>query len=194
VKRAIGTLLVPLALSFTQVGCHLGSLRTGVTPTRSVDSGWLLVPGVPLVTQRERADCGAAALAMVLQYWGLAVTRDQITAAHPPAGDDRRGLRAGELRDFSRARGLQAFVVEGGLDDISSELQRARPVIVGLGKPYGSERYAHYEVVVGLHRARRRILTLDPARGWRENSLEGFAAEWAPARRILLVVFRMAGR
>jgi ABC-type bacteriocin/lantibiotic exporter with double-glycine peptidase domain len=188
VNRALPFCLLALA------GCYTGTART-VSPFEIArDPGWLLVRDVPFSGQQADNDCGAAALAMVLQYWGVAVTRDQITAAHPPAGNQRRGLRAGELRDFSRARGLQAFVVKGGVDDLSSELQRARPVIVGLGKPYGSERYAHYEVVVGLHPARRRILTLDPARGWRENSLEGFAAEWAPAQQLLLVVFRMAGR
>jgi ABC-type bacteriocin/lantibiotic exporter with double-glycine peptidase domain len=176
-------------------GCYTGTART-VSPFEIArDPGWLVVREVPFREQRAEKDCGAAALAMVLQYWGLAITRDEISAAHAAGtGGGRRGLRAGELRDFTRARGLEAFVVKGGLDDITRELSQARPVIVGLGKPYGSELYAHYEVVVGLHRSRRRILSLDPARGWRENSLEGFAAEWAPAQQLLLVVFRTAGR
>jgi hypothetical protein len=44
-------------------------------------------------------------------------------------------------------------------------------------------------VVVGYHRASRRILTLDPARGFRENSMQGFLAEWAPTGRVTLVTF-----
>jgi ABC-type bacteriocin/lantibiotic exporter with double-glycine peptidase domain len=173
-------------------GCYTGSARS-VSPAEIVrDRGWLLVRDVPFFRQRSDRDCGAAALAMVLQYWGVAATRDQISAAQQ-ARQGSAGSRAGDLRDFSRARGLEAFVVKGQLDDIVGELSRSRPVIVGLAKPYTGRLYAHYEVVVGLHRERRRILTLDPARGWRENSVEGFAAEWVPAQQLLLVVFRTAG-
>jgi ABC-type bacteriocin/lantibiotic exporter with double-glycine peptidase domain len=173
-------------------GCYTGSARTVSPAEIGRDPGWLLVRGVPFLEQRAENDCGAAALAMVLRYWGLPVSREDITAAYPLGAGRERGLRAGELRDFTRRRGLEAFLIEGQLHDVRAELERARPVIVGLGKPYGEQRFAHYEVVVGLHGGRRRILTLDPARGWRENSLEGFAAEWAPAQRLLLVVFRKA--
>jgi ABC-type bacteriocin/lantibiotic exporter with double-glycine peptidase domain len=189
-RRATAPLLVAALLA----GCYTGSARSVSPLDVARDPGWLLVPGVSFHGQRGDDDCGAAALSMVLRYWGLAVTPEQITSARPPAPDGRRGLRAGELRDFSRTRGLQAFVVRGQLTDIAGELQRARPVIVGLGKPHGAELLGHYEVVVGLHRARRRILTLDPAHGWRENSLEGFAGEWAPAQQLLLVVFRVDDR
>jgi ABC-type bacteriocin/lantibiotic exporter with double-glycine peptidase domain len=173
-------------------GCYTG-LAHPVSPAQIArDPGWLLVRAVPFHEQRAENDCGAAALAMVLQYWGLPVTPIQITAAHAPVPQGH-GLRAGELRDFSRSRGLQAFLVHGQLDDLTSELARNRPVIVGLGKPHGRAVYAHYEVVVGLHAARQRVLTLDPARGWRENSWTAFQAEWAAATNLLLVVFRMDG-
>jgi hypothetical protein len=181
--------LVAGSLSLLLGGCYTGSARS-VSPLEVMrDPGWLLVQ-VPYAEQREENDCGAAALAMVLRYWGETVTREQITAAHPTLRERTRGLRAGELRDFSRARGLDAFVVKGQLDDVRSELERGRPMIVGLGKPHGRTHYAHFEVVVGLHRDRQRVLTLDPARGWRVNTIAGFQAEWAPARNLLLVVFR----
>jgi ABC-type bacteriocin/lantibiotic exporter with double-glycine peptidase domain len=185
----LGTRLLILLVMLVLAGCYTGAARTVSPADLGRDPGWLIVRGVPFVEQRAENDCGAAALAMVLRYWGLPVTQAAMTPAHP-----ERGLRAGELRDFARGRGLGAFVVQGQLTDLWAEIERARPVIVGLGKPYGDERLAHYEVVVGLHRQKRRILTLDPARGWRENSLEAFAAEWAPAQQLLLVVFRLAGR
>lgn len=65
-------------------------------------------------------------------------------------------------------------------------------LIVGLARSAGRTAIGHYEVVIGYHPARRRILTLDPAAGWRESSFEAFAAEWAGAQQLALVVFRRA--
>jgi ABC-type bacteriocin/lantibiotic exporter with double-glycine peptidase domain len=175
-----------VGLILLATGCYTGSARS-VSPLEVVrDPGWLLVPKVSFIAQTAENDCGAAALAMMLAHWGRPVSRDQISAAHRPSA---RGLRAGELRAFAKSQGLQAFIVEGRLTDLETELARGRPVIVGLGKPHGRRLLTHYEVVVGLHRVRQLVLTLDPARGWSKNTLAGFAAEWAPARNLLLVMF-----
>jgi ABC-type bacteriocin/lantibiotic exporter with double-glycine peptidase domain len=172
-------------------GCYLGSARTA-TPAdfAPTDDSWNLVEGVPPVRQIARGDCGAAALAMVLGYWALPVTRADITAANPPAPE--RGIRAAALRDFARRQGLHAFLVEGELADLDRELARHRPVLVGVMKRYGGRVYPHYEVVVGVSRRQRRILTLDPANGLRVNSREGFTAEWTAAGRLTLIVFPRA--
>jgi hypothetical protein len=79
--------------------------------------------------------------------------------------------------------------VEGEPADLHRELGRHRPVLVGVVKRKGRRAYPHYEVVVGINPQRQRILTLDPARGRREKSLERFTAEWAAAGRLTLVVF-----
>ena len=65
-------------------GCYMGYARTA-TPADLAGDGWELVEGVPAVRQVAREDCGAAALAMVLGYWRLPVTRDEIAAASSPA-------------------------------------------------------------------------------------------------------------
>jgi ABC-type bacteriocin/lantibiotic exporter with double-glycine peptidase domain len=171
-------------------GCYTGSARTVSPVTIGADSGWLLVSGVPFFQQAGERDCGPAALAMVLRYWNVAVTPAQIATAHPENRD--RGLRAGELRTFARGQGLEAFLIVGQPADLRTELEHGRPVIVGLGKPHLSRALAHYEVLIGLHRDGRRILTLDPAHGWRVNTLEGFAREWATAQQLALVIFRRA--
>jgi hypothetical protein len=61
-------------------------------------------------------------------------------------------------------------------------------VIVGMAKPTATGAVAHYEVVVGLHVDSRRIATLDPAAGMKQNTLLGFLKEWQPTGRVLLVV------
>jgi ABC-type bacteriocin/lantibiotic exporter with double-glycine peptidase domain len=184
--RPIAGVLLALAPIVT-VGCYTGSARSVSPREIAAESGWIAVRDVPLVRQQAQMDCGAAALAMVLSYWSLPTRVDQITAVYPTTAE--RGIKAGQLRDFARAKGLQAFVIDGQLRDLSTELGRGHPVLVGVGKPYGDKRLAHYEVVIGIHPDRRRILSLDPADGWRENSYEGFAREWVNAQQVTLVIF-----
>lgn len=183
------------ALALTAICCYAGEARD-VSPRRAAaleaDPAWKFVHDVPFVPQRADTDCGPAALAMVLGHFGVKTSREEVVALDPP---DRVGVRAGALRDVARSKGLEAFVVEGTFNDIIDQLARDRPVLVGLAKPItGGRALAHYEVVVGIDKRDRRIITLDPGRGLRENSLEGFAKEWVPTGRVTLIVFpRAAG-
>lgn len=175
------------------VGCGLWGCATYQGTAHPVaarevarQSGWVRVNGVPVVLQNGLQDCGAAALSAVLEFWGKDVTPNDIRVSTHMRG---AGLQAGELRDFTRRQGLGAFVFYGSLHDVMHELSSGRPVIVGTAKPYsGKRRLTHYEVVVGYNPETKRLLTMDPARGWSENSLDGFMDEWAPTRRVTLVV------
>lgn len=170
--------------------CQMGRGRVVSPSDVAARDGWLLVEGVPFVAQRSERDCGAAALAMVLRYWGVPADVDGLVAAVPAARG--RGLKAGELRDLVHARGLDAFVVKGEPADLRTEIERRRPLIVGTARRAGRDMLGHYEVVIGFDHARRLILTLDPAAGWRESSFQDFAIEWAGAQQLALVVFRRA--
>jgi ABC-type bacteriocin/lantibiotic exporter with double-glycine peptidase domain len=180
-RLRLGALALGAACLLT-AGCA-GPARRGV---ESGPDRFVRVEGVPLVRQESPQGCGAAALAMVLARWGKPVPQEAIWAASPPP--DGQGLRASALRDFARAQGLQAFVIEGRREDLDRELARGRPVIVGLVKRQGRRVYPHYEVVVGLDRARERILVLDPARGERERKLRDFSKEWDAAGRVTLAI------
>lgn len=188
--RAVNAGFIALLAALLAGGCYKGSARSVTAADLARQQGWERVEGVPEVRQQERRDCGAAALAMVLNYWGQPITREQIVVANPPGRDG--GIRAAALRDFTRGRGLQAFVIKGELADLERELQRRRPVLVGMMKVYGRSAYPHYEVVVGINRREQRILTLDPAAGLRVNSREGFTAEWAAAGQVTLIVLPAA--
>jgi ABC-type bacteriocin/lantibiotic exporter with double-glycine peptidase domain len=159
--------------------CHAGRGRVVSPADVAARDGWTLVTGVPFIRQRSERDCGAAA---------VSVSAEDVVTAYPAARE--RGLRAGELRELIRARGLDAFVLKGEPADLRAEIERRRPLIVGLARSASGAPIGHYEVVIGLDHARRRILTLDPAAGWRESSFEEFAAEWAGAQQLALVVFR----
>jgi ABC-type bacteriocin/lantibiotic exporter with double-glycine peptidase domain len=183
----------PMLIGCAALLCGCGYLGTATAfPLEELDRepGWLAVRGVSPVRQETDEDCGAAALSMVLAYWGDGSDRAAIAeACRPEAGS---GIRAGDLRDFARGRGLRAWLIRGRVDDLERELSRGRPVVVGVVKPYRTGGMRHYEVVTALHRERARVVTFDPARGWTVNSLEGFLAEWEPASRLLLIVYRGA--
>ena len=179
-----------LSLLLTAVaGCCAGfGISTRFHPESfQGDPEWLHATKFPLVSQEGRSDCGAAALSAVLSYWNLSAPPGEILRSCPPAAE---GIKAGELRDFARRKGLKAFLVEGKLADLETELSRKRPVLVGLALAQGEALITHYEVVVGVHRRDKRIVTLDPAQGWREWSWEDFDRVWSPARRLSLVCFQ----
>jgi ABC-type bacteriocin/lantibiotic exporter with double-glycine peptidase domain len=169
-------------------GCYTGSARNTSWSQVSPEQGWLVVKDVPFVAQRGQADCGAAALAMTLHYWHAPMTLDEIVGQAPPQDG---GIRAGALRDLARRRGFQAFLIQGTFGDLEKQLREGRPIVVGLAKPLlGGKAALHYEVVIGLNRSTRHVLSWDPAQGLRDNTAEGFAREWAPADRLTLIVFK----
>lgn len=195
--RRAAILLALSALTTSAPACYRGTARA-VSPVEADaatrDPAWQLVNGVPFVAQESDRDCGPAALAMVFGYYHLPGTSLEEVSARVPAEDLRRGagVRAGTLRDLARARGLNAFVVSGTFNDLLEQVSRGRPVLVGLAKPMigmsGDRSAAHYEVVVGINRLRKLIRTFDPARGLRENTLEGFAREWVPTHQVTIIV------
>jgi len=128
---------------------------------------------------------------MVLAHFGVSATIDQVTALAPPSDG---GVRAVALRDVARGKGLEAFIVSGTLKDLVAQIDRGRPVLVGLAKPMvGARAIAHYEVVVGINRTKRLILSLDPSRGPRQNTFEGFAREWVPTYQVTIVILAEEG-
>lgn len=176
-------LVIVSALASSACSVYTGSATTLKPQALQREPGWVAVDGVPELHQAHELDCGPTALAMVLEYYGGA-DRAQVLAALPA---DQR-VSVADLRQLAKRLGFEAFVVEGSPDDLVYELKHGRPVIVGVAKPTVRDAVAHYEVVVGMHRESRRVATLDPAVGLRQNSFTGFLSEWQAAGRVLLVV------
>lgn len=185
--RAALVALVGLALA----GCTVHYSGAGRATTRAAlaeQPGWTFTD-VPELKQRELADCGPTALAILAAHWGIApeATMDAI--------EHKRDSTFAELREAARALGLEAYVIAGDADTLVHELSLDRPVIVGLLRPYG-RRYAqgHYEVIAGVNPARRLAATVDPGGGWRVRSFEELDAEWLPTKRAAMVVIGASAR
>src|SRR5882672_3714192 len=91
-------LLVPTLFA---VGCScLGSARSFDPGELDREPGWIAVRDVPLILQKEEEDCGAAAIAMVLEHWNARVSRDRILEVCPMKTGE--GILAKDLRELAR--------------------------------------------------------------------------------------------
>jgi ABC-type bacteriocin/lantibiotic exporter with double-glycine peptidase domain len=179
VRRARAALALVLTLLAGREAAH--ALRQKPWQT---EKGWIAVPDVQFRSQRAEHDCGPTALHMILDHFCAGEPANAATAF----GADRR-VTAGELRNRARTLGFDAFVISGTFQDIEHELRRNRPVIVGVAKPAREGKaIAHYEVVIGIAPKDNRIVTLDPAAGWRELTFAGFLEQWTPTKHLLLVL------
>jgi len=172
-------------------GCYVGGARPADPSVLTPAQGWLRAHDVALTSQQREDDCGAAALSMVMGALHVPLGRDEIVAEAPPQGG---GIRAGDLRDVARRRGLAAYVVAGRRQDLADQLVRGRPVLVGLAKPLSNGQAAlHYEVVAGLRQGTWDVLTADPVAGWRTFTWSSFAKEWASTGAVTLIVLPRTG-
>ena len=138
---------------------------------------------VPYVPQ-QKDTCGAAALSMVLQYWGVAVSHDEV--ADELLQPELRGIAGSRLDDFASARGMTAVAHAGDIDHLRDHVARGRPLIVAWAM--GRGRY-HDVVVIGVDDARRRVVLHDPARGAaRAIGLDTFRRRWEGAGYWTLLV------
>ncbi len=179
----VAALIAVLAIAS---GCGYTGSATKIDPAEfDLDLGWISVKNIRIQMQKGDNDCGSACLAMVLTHWGLPTTPGEVDAACPPSDG---GSQAGQMRNYVKTRGLQSALIHGTLEDLNKEMTAGRPVIVGLIKPYTGYALPHYEVVVAINPAKKLVATLDPARGPRQNTYEGFLQEWEPAKNLTLIV------
>lgn len=178
-----------IVLALMCLGCaSYGVSAKSADPKVAVQSGsWWMVRDFPLVLQQKTDDCGAAALVAVLRYWGYDASPQSIASA---LGQPEGRLRAADMVTYARNKGLHSYVFNGTMTDVVHELRRGRPVIVGMGKSIDDKKaLSHFEVVVGYEPQQKRVLLLDPARGWQIDTLKGFGEEWARTKGVTIVAF-----
>jgi ABC-type bacteriocin/lantibiotic exporter with double-glycine peptidase domain len=125
---------------------------------------WLDVPFV----QQEKNGCGAAVIAMVMQYWQKQQPRAHEASVSPVQIQQElystraRGIYSSDLERYFDEHGFRTFAVRGDWDMLRSHLQKGRPLIVAL-KPGKGETSLHYVVVAGIDQDNNLILLNDPA-------------------------------
>jgi ABC-type bacteriocin/lantibiotic exporter with double-glycine peptidase domain len=162
--------LVVLFVSFCRV------LSAAVSP-----GVWLDVPFV----KQEKNGCGAASVAMVMQYWvkqhggsaSESADASQIHLSLYAPGED--GVYASAMEHYFQKHGFRTFSFRGEWVDFQHHLERGRPLIVAL-KPSGGDGSLHYVVVAGLDSEKGIVLLNDPARRkLLKQNRAGFEKQWS---------------
>lgn len=171
----------------------LAGLLAGAALAAGAQSAQAIWIDVPFV-QQPREGCGAASLAMVMQYWahetGRPATADSSVEAIERAMDSPQGhgVLASSMAEYLRRHGYQVFALSGRWSDFETELRKGRPLIVAL-RPEG-QRALHYAVVDGVDPERGLVTMNDPAeRKLLSEERGAFEKEWsATAYWMLLAV------
>lgn len=157
-------------------------LATGISAAQS-PSLWLDVPFV----QQSREGCGAASLAMVMQYWEKQQGQPAVESSdagyilkqlHSPEG---HGIYASAMERYFTDHGYRTFAFQGKWTDLQEHLEKGRPLIVAL-KPADWGKALHYVVVAGMDSERSLVMFNDPAgRKLTKLDRKTFEKEWGDA-------------
>lgn len=143
---------------------------------------WLDVPFV----RQEKDGCGAASVAMVMQYWQKqqgSAAGENSEAAHilrKLYSSKARGIYASDLENYLKQQGYQTFSFAASWDDLKQHLEKGRPLIVAT-KPAGAAPL-HYMVVAGVDFTRQLVMVNDPAgRKLLKMDRPTFEKQWSAA-------------
>lgn len=140
---------------------------------------------VPFVPQPKNG-CGAASIAMVMQYWergrggeaGSAARSNVERIQRALYARDAKGVFASAMERYLKDAGYRAFAIRGRWSDLRENLEKGRPLIVGLA-PEGPRDPLHYVVVAGMDWEHDWVFVNDPAqRKLLKMTRAGFEKEW----------------
>jgi predicted double-glycine peptidase len=158
----------------------------GVLPAADLPGVWLDVPFV----HQEKDGCGAASIAMVMQYWqvqqGYPVNQDSDAALIQRSlySTKAHGIYASDMERYFKEKGFRTFTIRGEWEDLKQHLDKGRPLIVALKPAAGGA--LHYVVVAGLEL--ENVLVNDPAqRKLLKQDRSSFEQEWNAAGKWTLL-------
>lgn len=132
-------------------------------PAQTGPGEWI---DVPFVVQ-PRDGCGAASLAMVMQYWAAQQHRAAGAAGDVAAiqrqifSPRQHGSSPESMEAYLKQNGFEAFALSGTWNDLVQHIGKGRPLIVAL-RPRGQTEL-HYVVIAGIDPARNLVIMNDPA-------------------------------
>lgn len=149
---------------------------------------WIDVPYL----HQPREGCGAASLAMVMQYWAqqqghaAGPDSDVATIQQQLYSPSTHGILASQMQAYLRAHGFEVFALAGRWSDLQNQLAKGRPLIVALRPP--GQTALHYVVVDGVDPARGLVTMNDPAeRKLLSQERAAFEKDWSATGNWMLL-------
>lgn len=140
----------------------------------------LVVPFYPDKTDQ----CGPAALASVLSFWGRGVDartlKKEIYLAH------LKGALAIDLLIAAQDRGFQAQLYEGDIEDLKTQVREGRPIIAFINRGTRMFPIGHYVVVTGYSESRRGLFVHSGDTPNRFVPTSRFLKQWEKTSRTTL--------
>lgn len=152
---------------------------------------WIDVPFV----KQERNGCGAASVAMVIDYWqhhqGRSGSADAAQIQRALYTEKAHGIYASQIERYFDEHGFRVFAFAGEWNDLEQHVRKGRPLIVALKPDSGG---LHYVVVAGVDDERRLVLVNDPAeRKLLAREWKTFGREWKGAANWTLLAVPREG-
>ena len=105
-----------------------------------------IIKNIPFYPQ-ETYQCGPSALAMVLNYWGMNITPDNI--AKEIFSKSAKGTLTIDMLFYVQGKGLDADVYKGNMEDVRKKIDHDYPVIVLVDYGFSVYQSNHFMVVIG---------------------------------------------
>jgi len=143
------------------------------------------IDGVPFFRQTEQ-DCGPAALASVLSFYGRRADLAAITAAVylPKLG----GTLPMDLERYAKDAGFKTDASSGTMDALKASIRSNTPVICLLDLGIGPYRQPHYVTIVGFDDGSGLFIMHDGATANKTISYDALEKKWARAGRWMIVI------
>jgi ABC-type bacteriocin/lantibiotic exporter with double-glycine peptidase domain len=174
-------------MSTLRTCCLLCVVALGSAFAADISGVWVDVPFIP----QEKNGCGAASIAMVMQYWARQQGRSPDANAeaiqHELYSRPAHGIYASDLEHYLEQQGFRTFALRGGWDDLKQHLSKGRPLIVALA-PSSLGGPLHFVVVAGVDDQQGLVMLNDPAqRKLLKESRSNFEREWSAAGKWTLL-------
>ena len=170
------TLFLTILMGLVSLGCP----RQGLTPHekgRAEDpESRHYISDVPFFPQSEY-ECGPAALASVLNYYGYGVTPEEIAKAI--YRKRLRGTLSMDLLLFAQGMGVFVRAYRGDLTDAKDQISKDRPLIVFQDVGYPLLPIRHFSVVIGYDETKGILILHSGKRANKAIPYKGFLRSWA---------------
>ena len=174
--KIIGSMTWALLIASTLMFLSNELVRTGIV--RANELSVFYVYEVPYVRQNDTYWCGPASLTMVLNYWGVNVTQEEVAVEiYDPATNL---THISEMRSYPQEHGFKTEELNGSINHLKKWISKGSPLIV-LQKFSLQNAYGHYRVIVGYDDEKELVITFDPILGSNYNiTYTEFTELWKP--------------